>query len=114
MSLLGAVGNCCELYPIRSQGVALVHAAGIPQHPGVDPEFFGRADLLADLVRCVARFAAAERERLEVRTNRRGSRERARALEDFSEGAANDAIWLAVRPCESVTAFVVVARIDHR
>src|SRR3954452_11120322 len=43
----------------------VVRAARVPEHPGLDPELLGRADLLAHVSRRVAR--RAQRERLKVR-----------------------------------------------
>src|SRR3954464_870855 len=73
MALLNANRNCCGLVLVRAERVALVDTAGIPQHPRVDAELFGGANLLADLVRGVARLPTTERERLKVWTNRGGA-----------------------------------------
>src|SRR2546425_6492428 len=51
------------------QGVALVDAARVPQHPRRDAELLHSADLLADLERRVARQPPAERDRKSTRLN---------------------------------------------
>src|SRR5467141_2249496 len=113
MALLSATGNCRDV-SVGPERVALVHAAGIPEHPRPDAQLFGCANLLADFVRRVARLAAAERERLEVRTDRRRFGERPRALDRLAQRVADYSIRLAVGPGEPVAAAIVMARVHHR
>src|ERR1051325_4457055 len=103
MVLLAAARNCIGLLAaaVRAQRIALVHAAGIPQHPGIDAQVLSRADLLADFVRRVTRLPSSQCERLQIGANHSRPRQRPGPLDCFVERVVHDAVRLAGRAREA-------------
>src|ERR1041385_5435570 len=116
MVLLAAARNCIGLLAAAgpAQRIALVHAAGIPQPPGIDAQLFSCADLLTDFVRRVTWLPSSQGERLQVGANHSRPRQRPGPLDCFVERVVHDAVRLAVRPREAVAAAVVMTGIHHR
>src|ERR1043166_9287838 len=106
MVLLAAARNCIGLLAaaVRAQRIALVHAAGIPQHPGIDAQLFSCADLLTDFVRRVTRLPSSQGERLQVGANHSRPRQRPGPLDCFVERVVPDAVRLALRACAACAA----------